>query len=64
MNKGDIRVEGLEALRKWISQDDRYVNMIGACEVIRDAVYILGKRTIEEGMEEKKRRRKKKKRME
>ena len=34
-----------------MSKDDRYISMIEECEIIRDAVSILGKRTIEEGEE-------------
>ena len=51
MNEGDVRISGLEAIRKWVSKDDKYISMIGECEIIRDAVTILGRRTIEEGKE-------------
>ena len=51
MNEGEIRVRGLEAVREWVSKDDRYISMIGECEIIRDAVDILGRRTIGEGEE-------------
>ena len=51
MNEGEIRVRGLEAVREWVSKDDRYISMIGECEIIRDAVNILGRRTIGEGEE-------------
>ena len=52
MNEGEIRVRGLEAIREWVSKDDRYINMIG---IIKDAVSILRRRTIgeeEEGEKE------------
>ena len=49
MNEGDIRIRGLEAILEWVSKDDRYINMIGECEIIRDAVDILRRRTIGEG---------------
>ena len=52
VNEGDIRVSGLEAIREWVSKDDRYISMIGECEIIRDAVDILRRRTIREGEEE------------
>ena len=52
MNEGDIRVRGLEAIREWVSKDDRYISMIGECEIIKDAVDILGRKTIGEGEEE------------
>ena len=51
MNEGDIRIRGLEAIREWVSKDDRYINMIGECEIIRDAVSILRRRTIGDGEE-------------
>ena len=53
MNEGDIRIAGLEAVRNWVSKDERYISMIGECEIIRDAVSILRRRTIGEGEEEK-----------
>ena len=28
MNEGDIRVRGLEAIREWMSKDDRYMSMM------------------------------------
>ena len=52
MNEGDIRIRGLEAIRDWVSKDDRYISMIGECEIIRNAVSILRRRTIGEGEEE------------
>ena len=52
MNEGDIRVRGLEGIREWMSKDDRYMSMIGECEIIRDAVNILRRRTIGEEGEE------------
>ena len=52
MNEGDIRIRGLEAIRNWMSKDERYISMIGECEIIRDAVSILRRRTIGEGEEE------------
>ena len=52
MNEGDIRVRGLEAIREWVSKDDGYISMIGECEIIRNAVEILRRRTIGEGEEE------------
>ena len=51
MNEGDIRVRGLEAIRELVSKDDRYISMIGECDIIRDAVDILRRRTIGEGEE-------------
>ena len=51
MNEGDIRIRGLEAIRDWVSKDDRYISMIGECEIIRNAVSILRRRTIGEGEE-------------
>ena len=53
MNEGAIRVEGLEALRRWVSKDERYISMIGECAIVQDAVEILGRRTIGEGEEGK-----------
>ena len=52
MNAGDIRVRGLDSIREWLSKDDRYISMIGECEIIRDAVATLRRRTIGEGEEE------------
>ena len=52
MNEGDIRIRGLETIREWVSKDDRYISMIGDCEIIRDAVTILRRRTSGEGEEE------------
>ena len=46
-----IELQNLEAIRKWMSKDDRYLNMIGECEIIRNAVSILRRRTIGEGEE-------------
>ena len=51
MNEGEIRIRGLEAIREWVSKDDRYISMIGECEIIKDAVSILRRRTIGEGEE-------------
>ena len=51
MNDGEIRIRGLEAIREWVSKDDRYINMIRECEIIRNAVSILRRRTIGEGEE-------------
>ena len=39
----------METIQNWMSKDDRYINMIRECEIIRDAVAILGRRTIGEG---------------
>ena len=49
MNEGDVRLSGLQAIRKWVSKDDRYIRMIEECEIIRDAVHILERRTIGKG---------------
>ena len=51
MNEGDIRVRGLEAIRKWVSKDERYIRMIGESEIIVNGVSILGRRTIGDGEE-------------
>ena len=51
VNEGEIRTRGLEAIREWVSKDDRYISMIGECEIIKDAVSILRRRTIGEGEE-------------
>ena len=42
MNEGAVRVRGLEAIREWVSKDDRYITMIVECEIIRNVVDILG----------------------
>ena len=46
-----MRPLGLEVVRNWVSKAERYVSMIGECEIIRDAVSILGGRTIGAGVE-------------
>ena len=42
-------MKGLEAIREWVSKDERYISMIGECEIMRDAVNILRRRTIGDG---------------
>ena len=51
MHEGEIRVRGLEAIRKWVSEEERYIGMIGECEIIKNAVDRLRRRTIGEGEE-------------
>ena len=37
----------MEAIREWVSKDERYISMVGECEIIRDAVSFLRRTTIE-----------------
>ena len=43
-----MRIRGMEALRKWIGEDEGLLRTVAESELVRKCVSILGKKTIEE----------------